>query len=103
MMCAGVAALIYGLEFGGFLAHKACGSNWIIDDLNERGAVICVSQRPPRKVPPDIDRHLCMARCLSETFFGRFKEFKRIATRSDKTGTSLAAMIQATAAIINAR
>jgi hypothetical protein len=28
---------------------------WIIADMNERGAVICISQRPQRKAPLQID------------------------------------------------
>jgi len=36
-------------------------------------------------------------------FFGKLKQFKRIALRSDKTDTSFKAMICATAALINPR
>lgn len=99
----GVAPLIHELDFGGLLADKAFDCNWIIDDLNERGAVVCISQRPQRKAPLEIDLELYKARHLIENFFGKLKEFKRIAMRSDKTDTSFAAMIYATAAIINAR
>jgi transposase len=38
-----------------------------------------------------------------ENFFGKLKEFKRIAMRSDKTDQSFAAMIDLAAAIINSR
>ena len=42
-------------------------------------------------------------RHLIENFFGKLKEFKRIAMRSDKTDTSFAAMIHLEAAVINSR
>lgn len=99
----GVAPLIRDLNFGGLLADKAFDANWIIDDLNKRGAVICISQRPQRKQPIKIDLVLYKERHLIENFFGKLKEFKRIAMRSDKTDTSFTAMIYAAAAIINAR
>ena len=36
-------------------------------------------------------------------FFGRLKEFKRIAMRADKTDQSFASMIHLAAAVINSR
>ena len=98
----GVAPLIDGLEFGGLMADKAFDSNWIIDELNERGAKICISQRPQRKQPLEIDLEAYKWRHLIENFFGKLKEFKRIAMRSDKTDQSFTAMIYAASAIINA-
>lgn len=99
----GVAPLVRGLDFGGLLADKAFDANWIIEDLQQRGAVICISQRPQRIKPLAIDLELYKERHLIENFFGKLKEFKRIAMRSDKTDTSFSAMIYAAAAIINAR
>ncbi len=99
----GVAPLIDGINFGGLLADKAFDANWIIDELNERGAMICISQRPQRKAPLDIDPEIYKWRHLIENFFGKLKEFKRIAMRSDKTDQSFCAMIYAASAIINAR
>jgi len=42
-------------------------------------------------------------RHLIENFFGKFKEFKRIAMRACKTAQSFAAMIHLAAAVINSR
>jgi len=99
----GVAPLIRGLRFDALLADKAFDSNWIIDALNDRGALICISQRPQRKKSLEIDEHMYRWRHLVENFFCKLKEFKRIAMRSDRTDTSFAAMISACAAIINSR
>jgi len=41
-----VAPLIEDIELGGLIADKAFDSNWIIEDLSERGAQIVISQRP---------------------------------------------------------
>jgi transposase len=99
----GVAPLIEGIEFDAMLADKAFDSNWIIADMNARGALICISQRPQRLVPLIIDPEIYKSRHLIENFFCKLKEFKRIAMRSDKTDTSFEAMIYAAAALINSR
>jgi transposase len=85
----GVGPLIEGLAFKALLADKAFDANWIIAELNERGAKIVISQRPQRKAPLEIDREIYKWRHLVENFFCKLKEFKRIAMRSDKTDQSL--------------
>ncbi|SIR23851.1 Transposase, partial [Paracoccus thiocyanatus] len=99
----GVAPLIEGLAFNAMLADKAFDSNWIIAEMNARGALICISQRPQRRAPLIIDPELYKRRHLIENFFCKLKEFKRIAMRSEKTDTSFEAMIYAVAALINSR
>jgi len=42
-------------------------------------------------------------RHLIENFFGKLKEFKRIAMRADKTDSSFTAIIHLAAAVINSR
>jgi transposase len=99
----GVAPLIENIEFGALIADKAFDSNWIIADLDERGAVIVISQRPQRVMPLAIDAEMYKWRHLIENFFCKLKEFKRIAMRSDKTDASFAGMIHLCAAVINSR
>ena len=66
-------------------------------------AQIVISQHPRRTAPLDIDKEIYKWRHLIENFFGKLKEFKRIAMRSDKTDESFKAMIYACSAIINSR
>jgi transposase len=99
----GVEPLIEGIDFGGLVADKAFDSDWIIENLNERGAKIVISQHPRRAKPLVIDADIYKWRHLIENFFCKIKEFKRIAMRSDKTDTSFTAMIHACAALINSR
>ncbi len=99
----GVAPLIKDIEFGGLIADKAFDSNWIIEDMNARGAQIVISQHPRRIPPLTIDAEIYKWRHLIENFFGKLKEFKRIALRSDKTDESFTAMIYVCSAIINSR
>ena len=99
----GVAPLINNIEFGGLIADKAFDSNWIIENINERGAKIVISQHPRRSHPLAIDSEVYKWRHLIENFFCKLKEFKRIAMRSDKTDQSFSAMIHLCSAVINSR
>jgi transposase len=99
----GVAPLIKNVAFDGLIADKAFDANWLVAELNERGAKIVISQMPPRTAPLVIAKEIYKWRHLIETFFCQLKAFKRIAMRSNKTDTSFAAMIFLGAAIIHSR
>jgi len=99
----GVAPLIKDIEFDGLIADKAFDANWIIQEMNERGAKIVISQRPKRKHPIAIDAEIYKWRHLIENFFAKLKAFKGIAMRSEKTDRNFRAMIYACAAVINSR
>jgi len=99
----GVAPLIDGIAFGGLIADKAFDANWIIADLDERGAKVVISQHSRRSQPRDIDPEIYKWRHLVENFFCKLKEFKRTAMRSDKTDQSFSAMIYLAAAVIHSR
>ena len=99
----GIAPLLAGIEFGALLADKAFDSNAIIADLDQRGAKVVVSQHPRRSKPIEIDLEMYKWRHLIENFFGKLKEFKRIAMRACKTDQSFQAMIYLSGAVINSR
>ena len=58
---------------------------------------------PQRRSPLEIDLEVYKWRHLIENFFGKLKEFKRIAMRSDKTDSSFSAAIYLAAAVSNGR
>ena len=99
----GVAPLIESVEFGALIGDKAFDANWIIAELDHRGAKAVISQHPHRIRPLQIDTEMYKWRHLIENFFCKLKEFKRIALRSDKTDQSFAAFLYLTAAVINSR
>ena len=96
----GVAPLIEEVDFAGLIADKAFDSNWIIEEMNARGAQIVISQRPQRSDPLEIDQETYKWRHLIENFFCKLKEFKRIALRSDKTDQSFEAAVFIAATLI---
>ena len=99
----GVPPLLEGIEFGALIADTAFDSNAIITDLDARGAKAVISQHSRRTSPRPIDEEMYKWRHLIENFFGKLKEFKRIAMRADKTDQSFAAMIHIAAAVIASR
>jgi len=78
-----------GLAFDALIADKAFDSNAIIAELDARGAKVVISQHPRRAKPIAIDEEMYKWRHLIENFFGKLKEFKRIAMRADKTDQKL--------------
>jgi len=99
----GVPPLIEGVAFNALIADMAFDSNWLIADLDARGAKAVIAQHPRRAKPLAIDKEMYKWRHLIENFFGKLKEFKRIAMRADKTDSSFAAMIHIATAIIHSR
>ncbi len=102
-MRADARAIEDGIDFGALIADKAFDSNDIITELDDRGAKIVISQHPRRATPLPLDTEIYKWPHLIENFFGKLKEFKRIAMRADKTDTSFNAIIHLAAAVINSR
>jgi transposase len=88
-----VAPLITGVEFGALIADKAFDIDWIRADLDDRGALAVIPPKADRARPIACDFAMYRWRHLVENFFCNIKEFRRIATRYDKTDTSFAAAI----------
>jgi hypothetical protein len=72
-------------------------------ELSARGVKIVISQRPPRRLPMEIDEELYKSRHLIESFFCKFKDFKRMARRAGKTDYSFDAIIYLVSSVINSR
>lgn len=89
----GVGSLIEGIDFDALLGDKAFDTDWIRAELDRRGAsaVIPPKRNRARRIPCDFDMYKW--RHLVENFFCSLKDFRRIATRYEKTDESYAAMI----------
>jgi transposase len=99
----GVAPLIEDVEFNALLADKAFDNNALRAKLTERGALAVIPSMTSRNPPIPHDEHMYGWRHLIENCFQRLKEFRRLATRYDKTDTSFAAIIHLAAASIALR
>jgi transposase len=96
----GVEPLIEGVDFGALIADKAFDNDALRATLNDRGASAVIPAKADRKMPIPHDAEMYKWRHLIENFFQRIKEFRRIATRYDKTDTSYAAAIYLVAAFL---
>ena len=98
-----MAPLIKGVEFAALIADKAFDANWIVQQMDERGAKVVISQRPQRLAPRVIDEDMYQWRHLIENFFVKLKEFKAIAMRAEKTDRNFRSMIALVAAALRTR
>jgi transposase len=99
----GVAPLLKDLDFAALLADKAFDTNAIRTDLNERGAQAVIPPKADRTTHIPCDVEMYKWRHLVENFFCKIKEFRRIATRYDKTDTSFAAIIHLAGIVLATR
>jgi len=81
------------VEFEALIADKAFDNNALRAVLNDRAATAVIPSKADRTTPIPHDAEMYKCRHLVENFFQRLKEFRRIATRYDKTDTSFAAAI----------
>ena len=99
----GVEPLIEDIDFAALIADKAFDHDGLRATLNERGALAVIPSTAHRKTPIPHDIEMYKWRHLIENCFQRLKEFRRVATRYDKTDTSFAAVIHCAAICIALR
>jgi len=96
----GVEPLITGVDFDALIADKAFDNDALRATLNDRGAIAVIPSKADRRAPIPHDAEMYKWRHLIENFFQRIKEFRRVATRYDKTDPSFAAAIYMAAAFL---
>jgi transposase len=99
----GVKPLIEGIAFDALIADKAFDNNALRAELDTRGATAVIPSKADRKAPIPHDEEMYKWRHLVENFFQKIKEFRRIATRYEKTDASFAAIIHLAAAFLALR
>lgn len=98
-----VAPLIRGVSFEALLANKAFDTNWLLEELDARGATAVIPPKANRKQQRGYDADAYKWRHLIENYFAKIKEFRGIATRYDKTDCSYTANWFLVAALIASR
>ena len=95
--------MIKGVSFDALLADKAFDADWLLQDLDERGATAVIPPKTNRKIQRNYDAEVYKWRHLVENYFAKIKEFRGIATRYDKTDCSYAACWNLVEALIASR
>ncbi len=67
------------------LADRGYDCDSFRNDLTDKDITPVIPGRKSRKKKVNYDKHIYKERNIVERFFGRIKEFRRIATRYDKT------------------
>ena len=93
-------ALIEGFACEKVLADKGYDSDKFREVIASKGAEAVIPPKRSRKEPIPYDKDVYKERNLVERFFNKIKNFRRIATRYDKTALSFTAMLALAAAMI---
>jgi transposase len=96
----GAEPLLNGIEIGALIADKGFDSDALRQELDARGATAVIPPKANRSNPIVCDFAMYRWRHLVENFFCDLKQFRRIATRYDKTDQSFSAMIYLAASLM---
>src|SRR5206468_2349879 len=75
------------------LADAAYDSDAFRDAIAKAGAVAVIPDNPSRAMKHDLDKALYRERHLVECCFSRLKQFRRVATRYEKTARNYLAIV----------
>jgi transposase len=89
----GADPLLEGLEIGALIADKGFDTDALRQELDARGATAVIPPKANRARQIAGDLAMSRWRHLVENLFCALKQFRRIATRYDKTDQSFEAMI----------
>ena len=95
-----VRELLSGIIAEYILADKAYDKDSLIIDVENGGATAVIPPRRNRLVQRAYDKHLYKERHLIECFFCKLKEFRRVASRYEKLGSTFLAMITIASCLI---
>ena len=93
------AALVEAIPTGAVIADKGYDSDALVDIIEASGAEAIIPPRSNRNTKRKVDWHRYKARNLVERFFNRLKQFRRIATRYDKTKESYLGFVNLVSAL----
>ncbi|MDB5270417.1 MAG: hypothetical protein JWP58_3457 [Hymenobacter sp.] len=98
--CTVAADLLAGLAVGAVLADKAYDTNAVVAGIAQAGASVVVPSKRSRRVERAVDRNLYADRNKVERFFNRLKQYRRLATRYEKTAVSFLAFAHCAATLV---
>ena len=97
----GAAALMNGLpEADWLLADRGYDADWFRDGLIDKGTRSCILGRKSRKTTIKYDKRRYKRRNRIERMFGRIKDWRRVATRYDRSPTVFLSAIMLAATVI---
>ena len=92
--------LIEGLAAEHVIADTAYDADAIRTDITQKGAQAVIPNNPSRARKHPLDSHLYAQRHLIECCFSKLKQFRRVATRYEKTAKNYFAVVAIAATIL---
>ena len=94
------AALIEGLPAEVVMADTAYDADHLREAIAAKGALAVIPNNPSRALKHPLDMHLYAQRHLVECCFSKLKQFRRVATRFEKTARNYLAVVTLAAIIL---
>ena len=82
------------------MADTAYDADHFRKAIAEKGAVAVIPNNPSRAQKHTIDKHLYAQRHLIECCFSKLKQFRRVATRFEKTARNYLAVVTLAAIVL---
>ena len=98
--CTVAADLLAGVAVGAVLADKAYDTDALVARIAQTGAAVVVPSKRSRRAARMLDRNLYADRNKVERFFNRLKQYRRLATRYEKTAVSFLAFAHCAATFV---
>lgn len=94
------APLIEGLPAKVVMADTAYDADHFRQAIAAKGAVAVIPSNPSRARKYPLDKHLYAQRHLVECCFSKLKQFRRVATRFEKTARNYLAIVTLAATVL---
>jgi transposase len=98
--CPQAYGLIEGLPADVVMADAAYDADPLRKAIAEKGAIAVIPSNPSRARKYPLDRHLYAQRHLIECCFSKLKQFRRVATRYEKTARNYLSIVTLAATIL---
>jgi transposase len=93
-------ALLENHDFDAAIADKGYDSKQLVEYIESRGAEAVIPPRSNLKDQRAFDQDLYKERNLVERFINRIKQYRRVATRYEKTARNFLAFVQVAAIMV---
>lgn len=93
-------ALIENLPAKAVMADTAYDADYLRQAIADKGAVAAIPSNPSRARKYPLDKQLYAQRHLVECCFSKLKQFRRVATRFEKTARNYLAVVTLAATIL---
>ncbi len=98
--CPQAYALIEGMPAEVVMADAAYDADPLRQAIAQKGAVAVIPSNPSRAQKYPLDKHLYAQRHLIECCFSKLKQFRRVATRFEKTARNYLAVVTLAAIVL---